>query len=129
MNTTIHTRQNAALWASAFVLGALVILQAGRVFSPSSPSTVVRPDAIASLFESRAMASGGAADLVSTVGPYSIMTFDGGSEDIIVVLDNRAEEMYSYKVQNQKSLEFLGRESIKEIFASARLAGSGSGRK
>jgi hypothetical protein len=131
---------DAALWASAFVLAALVVLQAGRLAggvagvprvaggaaAERGPAAV--PGVIGALFESRALALP-ARDVVSQVGPYTVLTFDGGNEDILLVLDSRAEDLYSYRVVNQNRLDLLGRESLSEMFASARLAGTAGGRR
>lgn len=131
---------DAALWASAFVLAALVVLQAGRLAggvaggprdagaAAAEHGPAAASDVIGALFESRAIALP-TRDVVSQVGPYTVLTFDGGNEDILLVLDSRAEDLYSYRVVNQNRLDLLGRESLSEMFASARLAGTAGGRR
>ena len=71
----------AILWASAFVIGALVIMQAGRL--PGHPAY---------------------ADSVSEGQHYTVLTADsgrGGDEDpdeILIIIDNRSEMIMSYSI-------------------------------
>ena len=67
------------LWVTAIALTALVALQLGR--GGSAP------------FEQQALA-----EMVTSVGDYSIMTTDGGNEELLFVLDNRNEQLMVYKV-------------------------------
>lgn len=61
------------------------------------------------------------AEMVSHVGEYAVLTTDGGNEEVLLVLDQRAEELYVYRVENQSVVELLARESLPELFAAARL--------
>lgn len=90
-----------ALWATSVLLAALVALQLGRSGSPA--------------FERRAMA-----EMVASVGDYSIMTTDGGNEELLFVLDNRNEQLLVYKVDQQRTMVLLAREALDSVFASAR---------
>ncbi len=89
------------LWASAVLLAALVVMQLGR--GGSVP------------FEQQALA-----EMVASVGDYSIMTTDGGNEELLFVLDNRNEQMMVYKVDQQKTMSLLAREELNNVFAAAR---------
>lgn len=97
---------SAALWASAAVILALIIVQAGRL---------------------PALDPAARADLVSQSDQYTILTFNDGNEDVVAVLDGRGEELFIYLVRNRTRLEFIGRESLPVLFENAR--GAGSGRK
>lgn len=90
---------SASLWASAFVILALLIFQAGRI--NDNPAH---------------------ADMVSRVGEYTIMTTDGGNEEVIVVIDNRNEDLLIYKVKQQRELELYQKIALPRMFADARRA-------
>ncbi|MBC7834606.1 MAG: hypothetical protein H7Y88_05835 [Phycisphaerales bacterium] len=100
-------RGRAALWASAAVLAGLVIVQAGRVW----PGLLSAPEA--------------RADLVTQLGEYSLITFYGGNDDVLAVVDGRSEEVYLYQTTGQSRLEYIGRESLPDIFARGRVLGAG----
>jgi len=106
---TAHTRlarSNVWLTASAAVLVALILVQLGRSSWRGSP-TSAHEAAIAGMM---------AGDMVSRVGEYSIMSFESGSEDIVVVLDGHSESLFAYRIRNQRILEFLQRENLADIF-------------
>ncbi len=89
------------LWVTAIALTALVVLQLGR--GAGAP------------FEQQALA-----EMVASVGDYSIMTTDGGNEELLFVLDNRNEQLMVYKVDQQRSMVLLAREELDGVFAAAR---------
>ena len=93
---------NAALWASAVVLLVLTIIQATGSGIPAAR-----------------------ADLVSSVGDYTMLTFDGGNDDVLLVMDGRAEELYAYRVKNQNSLELIAPYQLKAIFLDSKRIGAG----
>lgn len=95
----------AALWASAFILAAMVIVQAGRLVWP--------------------LGSSAKADLVASIGDYTALTFNSGNDDVLAVLDGRGEQLYAYRVQNQNRLELLRAYSVKELFETGRRLGAG----
>jgi len=97
---------NAALWASAAVIFAMILVQASRL---------------------PALAPEARADMVSQSGQYTILTFNGGNEDIVAVLDGRGEELFLYQVRNRNRFEFIGRQDLRVLFTNAR--GGGTGRK
>lgn len=100
------------LWASACVLIGLIIVQAGRVAQSARSRDA-------------AVASTAYADVVARVGDYTTLTFNAGSDDVLAVLDGRGEELYFYRVRNQREFEFLGRENLRTLFSTARRIGSG----
>lgn len=93
---------NAALWASAFVVFALVLSNAGR------------------LGESQARA-----EMIASVGEYRLMTTDGGNEEVVLVLDNRNEDLLVYKVKDQTKLELFQKLEIDRVFTDGRRAAGG----
>jgi hypothetical protein len=90
------------LWLSAIVLTALIIIQA------ASPGPAAR------------------ADLVSAVDDYTTLTFNAGNDDVLLVLDGRAEELYAYRVKNQTSFELIEPYNIKTLFDEGRRKGAGT---
>jgi hypothetical protein len=64
----------------------------------------------------------GLSGMASAAGEVAVLTCDGGSEDILLVLDQRAEEVLVYRPQGQQALEFRGRYRLAELMADARLA-------
>ncbi len=62
------------------------------------------------------------ADVVAAGGEFAALTADTGSEDILVILDQRAEQLLVYGVRNQNAIEFRGRQSVSELFLEARRA-------
>jgi len=95
----------AALWASAFVLGGLVITQAGRL--PGNP------------------AYGG---MATAVGDYVLVTADTGRGDsddrreLLFVIDSRDEILLAYEVENARNKEIIlrGGASLPVWFRDAR---------
>ncbi|MCB9838493.1 MAG: hypothetical protein H6813_04075 [Phycisphaeraceae bacterium] len=100
----------AALWASAFVILALIITQAGRI--PGGVSTAQ-------------------AGVVSTVNDYTVLTASGGDgQDNLILLDQRAEKVLIYSAKAREGVRLMDSYDLKQLFDNARRAtvGSGSGR-
>jgi len=93
-----------ALWASAFVLMGLILTQADRVGG------------------GRALA-----DMVASTpgGAYILMTTEGSGEEILSVIDTRNERLLMYAVVNQREIQLLERQSLPELFRSARASVEG----
>ena len=60
------------------------------------------------------------AEMVAETGHLVAMTAQGGNEEILLVLDNRTEQLTAYKVGQQQALEMVQRLSLPELFSSAR---------
>jgi hypothetical protein len=107
MSKTTRTRLSpGALWASAVVIAALIILQAGR------------------------MGPGPArADVVSTVSGTTALTFEAQSEDLLATIDGRQEMLFVYRVQNKNALELVRSYTLPELFAEAKARSNGGGRQ
>ena len=93
----------AGLWASAFVLMGLIVVQAGRVTS-----------------EARA-------DVVATTGPLTALTFTAANEDLLAVVDSRAEELYLYRGE-RNSVNLIQIYNLPALFAEARGRATGTRR-
>ena len=91
---------SAALWASAMVICALVITQAGRI-----PAAT--------------------ADMVAEAGGVHILTTAGPNAELVYVLDGRDERLYVYEVINQSSLEIVDRQDVSAMFAAAAAQAAG----
>ena len=58
---------------------------------------------------------------VSSSGDVVALTTDGGAGDVLMVIDQRSEQVMVYHVRNQTDLQFLQRYSLRELFTSAKL--------
>lgn len=101
------------LLASALVLAGLVLVQAGRTgeSSPVSPAAAL-------------------AEMAVVGGGYAAMTTQGqsSSEELLYVLDQRAERLMVYRVENGRTLVFQRSEDLAQVFAQARAAAAGGRR-
>ncbi len=90
---------NAALTASAFVLGAVLIVQAGRNADNQAH-----------------------AEMTSVTGGYVIMTTQGQNGELLYMIDNVNEKLMVYNVIQQRTLELVRSESLPDVFAAMRTA-------
>jgi uncharacterized membrane protein len=89
-------RTAAALWASAAVIAALILVQGSRLTGETAR-----------------------ADVVSTTGSLTVLTFEGQNEDLIAVLDARSEQIMLYRVVNRNALELQQSYSVARMFSDA----------
>lgn len=88
----------AALWASAFVIMAMIITQA----SNARLGKEARAD-------------------VSSVGSMTVTNIQAREDsDVLLVLNDAQERLYIYGLEQGRSLELLQTQSLPEIFSSAR---------
>jgi len=73
----------------------------------------------------RNIGSAARAEMVSGSGGYTVMTADGGTDEVLLVLDERNEELFVYRVENQRSVDLQERVSLTKLFADARAAARG----
>ncbi len=100
---------NALLWFSAFILIGLLIVQSGRLASGHLATA--------------------RADVVSQVGDYTTLTFaTQSSEDLLMVVDGRGEQIFVYRILNQKQLELLKRYDLPALFSIGQRIGAGRAR-
>lgn len=102
-----------ALWASAFVLAGLVLVQ----LRLAAPATAAPP-----LFGGSQRATAG---MVAQAGGYTVLTSESGNEDIFILLDSRNEELFVYHIENQNSVQLLERQPLPGLFAEARARAQG----
>jgi hypothetical protein len=96
---------NASLWASAFVIVALIIAQAGRL-----------PGNLAN------------AGVVADRGSYTLMTADSGKggdtepDEILCVIDSREQMLMVYEVEDTRRGGMIPRDGypLSDLFARAR---------
>ncbi|CAG1002112.1 hypothetical protein PHYC_02969 [Phycisphaerales bacterium] len=98
MNT--NSRFNP-LWISAFALGALALVQGVRLADPLGPGVAN-------------------AEMVSRAGSLSMLTADGGREDVLVILDERSETLMVYRTDTKEGLQLLQRLPLQQLFTEAR---------
>lgn len=88
-----------ALWASAFVIGAMIITQASRLGS-GVPAY---------------------AGNVSEVGDLTVLTASAGdNDDVLAVLDRRDEILYIYGVENGRDLNVYQIHRVDQLFQEAK---------
>ena len=58
---------------------------------------------------------------VSSSGDVVALTTDGGTGDVLMLIDQRSEQVMVYHVRSQTDLQFLQRYSLRELFTSAKL--------
>jgi hypothetical protein len=97
-------RSHTALWASAFVLFALILIQAQPLIAQQGA------------FRGTAQAAG----MVSQVGPLTVMTADAGSDDVLLVLEGRSEDLYVYR-SDRNGVQLQQRLSIPKLFTDAKM--------
>ena len=61
-----------------------------------------------------------AAELVSQTGGLTVLSTDGGNEDLLVVLDGRNEEMFVYRTDINAGIQLLQRYTVPQLFTDAR---------
>lgn len=58
---------------------------------------------------------------LGTSGDITALTTDGGSDDVLLLIDQRAEQLMVYHVRAQNDLQFVQRYALRELFTNARL--------
>jgi hypothetical protein len=99
------TTTSAALWASAFVIAALVIVQAGRL--PINPAY---------------------ADQAVSENGYTLVTTDSGRGDeaapyqLLYIIDDRTETMLVYQIEDARQKQIMLRDggSLRGLFLEGR---------
>jgi hypothetical protein len=95
--STQHGTRGGWLWVSAGVLAALLVVQgAGLIDSPAQ------------------------AEMSSSSGAYTMITTDGGNDEILVVVDSSQESLMVYRSDRNQGLQLLEREDLAGLFSRAR---------
>lgn len=88
----------ASLWASAFVLIGMVLLQAGRM----GHANEARAD-------------------VAVISDLTVMNARAGDrDDIVVILDQRAETLFVYGADAARKVNLYETHNISELFSKAK---------
>lgn len=101
-----------ALWVTALLLALCCALLVAR---PSADRRAPDLDPLALLAVAPAQAG-----MVSHVGSLAVLTCDVGQEEVLVVLDNRGEQMLVYRVENMNTATLLQRVSLPRVFLDGR---------
>lgn len=64
------------------------------------------------------------AGVVSSSNEFTLLTADAGSDDVLLVLDGRAETLFAYRVVNQTRLDMVRRWDVKALFTEGKSAGA-----
>lgn len=88
----------AALWASAMIILALVILQAGRLGAGKQAL----------------------ADVISVDDTVLLTASVDGTEDILCVMDSRTDTLLVYGVVNRNTIELRETVNLAELFQASR---------
>lgn len=102
----------ALLTCSALIIAALIIVQLGRM--GRAPGT---PDAALAAIP---LTLGMNADVVAQAGEFTMLSFNAGSDDVLAVLDSRGEQLFAYRIENQREFKLIERQSLPEVFAKAK---------
>lgn len=60
------------------------------------------------------------AEMAIDKGGYTMMTTDGGNDEVLVVIDSRAEMVMVYRAAPNGGLDLLEREDLSSLFARAK---------
>jgi len=101
MPTSTRQRINpsiGALWASAFVLAGMVVLQAGRI----GGGTQAHAEAV-------------------QFGEMTLISADAGSnKDVVLVLDDKSDALLVYGIENRDRVELYQNLKLSEFFVQAK---------
>ncbi len=101
--TSSAGRPARGLWASAFVLLVLILIQAQPLLA-------------------QGLIGGGHtanAGMVSQVGSITVMTADAGSDDVLLVLEGRGEELFVYRTDHN-GMQIQQRLAVPKLFQDAK---------
>lgn len=88
----------AALWASALVIAALIITQAGRLSAGNAAL----------------------ADVAITDDLSVATVFANNGEDVVTIIDRQAERLFVYGVEQGSRVELLQSHDLRELFGQGR---------
>ena len=126
-NVNNNQRGFSWMWASAFVLSGLCLFQLSRLAGWTNSSAVDAANMVLAaepLFGDPAHGRGG---MVTSAGGYTVMTANVDSEDVLLVLDSRSEQLLVYRVENLQAVQLRDRQSLPGLFTAARARNQGRG--
>ncbi len=116
----------SGLWASAFVLIGLCLIALARLMglTGGGPEAI----ALASMRGQPAFAGGGesGSGMVAQAGVYTALVSSGGSDDLLVVLDGRSDELLVYRPEGNTGVpQLVQRLNVQTLFTEARTRAEG----
>lgn len=93
---------SGALWASAVVLAALIVVELGGVFAPARSATAQSPSVAGDL----TMVPAGAGD----------------NEDVLIMIESRSEKLSVYGITGRNKVDLLQTYDLGRLFQEARAA-------
>lgn len=115
----------SGLWASAFVLGGLCLIALARLMglTGGGPEAI----ALASMRGQPAFAGGeSGGGMVAQAGVYTALVSSGGSDDLLVVLDGRSDELLVYRPEGNTGVpQLVQRLNVQTLFTEARTRAEG----
>lgn len=90
-------RPGGMLWVTAGVLGTLLAIRMGD----AGPGVAL-------------------GEMVTEQGSYVLMTTDGGTQEVLAVVDNRNERLLMYRYDQQGGLVLDAADSLRRLFSTAR---------
>jgi len=64
------------------------------------------------------------ADVALAGADHGLLTSEGGGDDVLVILDQRNEELLLYRPVNGRTIDFRGRFALRDLFNEARATGA-----
>lgn len=61
------------------------------------------------------------AETTAAAGGFAMLTTDDGTDEALLVVDNRTEQLLVYQVQASGSFELVDREALPDLFRAAKL--------
>jgi hypothetical protein len=63
------------------------------------------------------------ADVAVAGSDHGLLTSDGGGDDVLIVLDQRNEELLLYRPVNGRTIDFRARYALRDVFLEAKATG------
>jgi len=92
---------------------ALLLVSAGALLACAAWAWIAGP--VGALRGTPALA-----DVAIPGAEHAAVTSDGGGDDILVIVDQRSEDLLLYRPVNGKTVDFKGRHALRQLFAEAR---------
>lgn len=119
MNQNRTTRFSTEGWLTLSAMLMLAIL--GVLWAARPAGAGPAPASGWGVLESTALGN----PMVSNVGGITMLTTDSGTDEILVVLDNRTEMLMVYRVDNNSAVELIQRTQVGAMFTDARIKALG----
>jgi len=65
-------------------------------------------------------------EMVSQVGEYTVLTTDGGNEELLLLLDARSEDLLVYRIEKQSTVQLFQRVNLPRVFQDAKARARGT---